>query len=60
MGLAVVIPVLNEAATIEATLRRLAPLRARGTAVIVVDGGSRDGTVERATPLAGRAAARRR
>jgi len=54
MRLAVVIPVLNEAATIEAALRRLAPLRERGARVIVVDGGSGDDTAARAAPLADR------
>jgi len=44
MQLAIVIPALNEAATIEAALQRLAPLRQRGARVIVVDGGSHDGT----------------
>ncbi len=37
-------PVLDEAATIASTLTALAPLRARGAEIIVVDGGSRDGT----------------
>ncbi len=50
--LSVVVPVLNEAAGIVSTLHRLAPLRARGHEVIVVDGGSHDGTVALATPLA--------
>jgi rSAM/selenodomain-associated transferase 2 len=54
MRLAVIIPVLNEAATIEAALAALAPLRGRGAAVIVVDGGSGDGTAVRAAPLADR------
>jgi rSAM/selenodomain-associated transferase 2 len=52
MTLSIVMPVLNEAAGIEAALRALAPLRARGAEVIVVDGGSGDGTVELARPLA--------
>ncbi len=39
-----VIPVLNEAAGIAASLEALAPLRARGHEVIVVDGGSDDRT----------------
>jgi rSAM/selenodomain-associated transferase 2 len=39
-----VVPVLNEAAGIVASLEALAPLRARGHEVIVVDGGSEDGT----------------
>jgi rSAM/selenodomain-associated transferase 2 len=51
-SLAIIIPVLNEAATIVSTLQALAPLRTRGAEVIVVDGGSRDGTAARATPLA--------
>jgi rSAM/selenodomain-associated transferase 2 len=54
MRLAIVIPVLNEAAAIEPALRRLVPLRERGARVIVVDGGSQDGTPLRAAPLADR------
>lgn len=50
--LTIVIPVLNEAAIIVAALGGLAPLRARGAEVIVVDGGSRDGTARLAQPLA--------
>jgi len=46
--LSVVVPALNEAAGIEATLDALAPLRARGHEVIVVDGGSNDDTAARA------------
>jgi rSAM/selenodomain-associated transferase 2 len=49
--LAVVMPALNEAARIGAALEALAPLRARGHQVIVVDGGSSDATVELASPL---------
>ena len=45
MRLSIVMPVLDEAAGITATLRALAPLRARGHEVIVVDGGSADATV---------------
>jgi rSAM/selenodomain-associated transferase 2 len=52
MRLAIVIPTLNEAASIETALARLAPLRARGTRVIVVDGGSTDDTVARAAAQA--------
>ncbi len=52
--LAIIIPVLDESATVEETLRRLAPLRRRGASVIVVDGGSGDGTAARAAPLADR------
>ena len=50
--LAVVIPVLDEAERIRSALEALAPLRARGHQVIVVDGGSRDATMELARPLA--------
>ncbi|HWE79906.1 MAG TPA: TIGR04283 family arsenosugar biosynthesis glycosyltransferase [Pseudolabrys sp.] len=51
MTLSVVMPVLNEATRIQSGLRALVPLRARGAEVIVVDGGSRDGTAARAGPL---------
>ena len=37
-------PVLDEAPGIEAALTALSPYRDRGVEVIVVDGGSRDGT----------------
>jgi rSAM/selenodomain-associated transferase 2 len=50
--LAVIIPVLDEAPTIGATLRGLQALRARGAEVIVVDGGSSDRTAELAAPWA--------
>ncbi len=52
--LSVVMPALNEAAGIEQTLLHLAPWRARGVEVIVVDGGSHDGTAERAAAGADR------
>lgn len=42
--LSVIVPTLNEAALIGATLAALVPLRERGAEVIVVDGGSGDGT----------------
>jgi len=48
--LSIIVPCLNEADGIAGTLSALAPLRARGVEVIVADGGSRDGTVERAAP----------
>lgn len=51
-SLSVVVPVLNEAAGIAHTLRALAPLRARGAEVLVVDGGSSDGTPLLAQPHA--------
>ncbi len=52
MRLAIIIPVLNEADSIAATLARLQPLRSRGAVVIVVDGGSHDDTPARAAGLA--------
>jgi rSAM/selenodomain-associated transferase 2 len=60
--LTIVVPVLDEAAIIVAALEALKPLRARGAEIIVVDGGSSDGTVQLAQPLADRviAAARGR
>ena len=42
--ISIVIPVLNEASRIVATLTALAPLRAQGAELIVVDGGSSDDT----------------
>ncbi len=53
--LSVVIPALDEAPGIVATLTALQPLRGRGHEVIVVDGGSRDATLDLARPLADRA-----
>lgn len=52
--LSIVMPVLDEAASIEAALRPLQPLRERGVEVIVVDGGSGDGTARIAEPWADR------
>lgn len=52
MRLSIILPVLNEAVGIAACLQSLQALRARGAALIVVDGGSRDGTPTRARPLA--------
>jgi rSAM/selenodomain-associated transferase 2 len=52
--LSIVVPVLDEACGIVATLAALAPLRARGCELIVVDGGSRDGTPALAAPHADR------
>ena len=54
MKLSIVIPALNEAAVIGAALAALAPLRARGHEVIVVDGGGTDATRELAALLADR------
>ena len=42
--ISIVVPVLNEVQSLPETLARLAPLRAKGHEVIVVDGGSDDGT----------------
>jgi rSAM/selenodomain-associated transferase 2 len=50
-NISIIIPALNEAANIVATLTPLQPMRARGVEVIVVDGASADETVARATPL---------
>jgi rSAM/selenodomain-associated transferase 2 len=50
--LSIIVPVLNETDHIVAALEALRPLRARGVELIVVDGGSQDDTVARATPLA--------
>lgn len=52
MSLSIIIPCLNEADGIAATLAALQPLRRRGAEVIVVDGGSRDETTALARPLA--------
>ena len=52
--LSIIVPVLDEAATIAATLEALGPARAQGAEVIVVDGGSRDATCRIAAPLADR------
>ena len=54
MKLSIIVPVLDEASAIEAALRALAPTRVRGVELIVVDGGSHDGTPELARPLADR------
>jgi len=50
--LSMIVPALDEAERIGAALAALAPLRRRGQEVIVVDGGSRDGTADVARPLA--------
>jgi rSAM/selenodomain-associated transferase 2 len=62
MKLSIIMPVLNEGEGIAASLDALANLRALGTEVIVVDGGSRDATIQRARLRADRviAAARGR
>jgi rSAM/selenodomain-associated transferase 2 len=52
--LSIIIPVLNEACGIAHALDELALLRTRGTEVIVVDGGSQDGTPQAAAAGADR------
>lgn len=54
LRLSVIIPALNEAAAITASLQALQPLRASGHELIVVDGGSTDLTVDLSRPLADR------
>lgn len=51
-ALSIVIPALNEAAGIGATLQALQPLRQRGVEIVLADGGSSDDTVRRAGALA--------
>ena len=53
-SLSIVMPVLDEAEGLPCALARLAPLRAQGVELIVVDGGSSDDTAAIATPLADR------
>ena len=43
-ALGIVMPVLDEAATLVPRLQALQPLRQRGVTLVVVDGGSQDGT----------------
>ncbi len=52
LRLSIIIPALNEESSIVATLQPLQAMRRRGHEVIVVDGGSSDATVERASSLA--------
>jgi rSAM/selenodomain-associated transferase 2 len=52
--LSIIVPALDEAAGIEATLAAVQPARSKGAEVIVVDGGSGDATRELAAPLADR------
>lgn len=57
LELSVILPALDEAATIQATLEPLQGWRRRGAEVLVMDGGSRDGTPDLAGPLADRVVA---
>jgi len=52
LRLSIIVPVLDEAAAIVDAFTMLEPLRQRGTEVIMVDGGSRDGTLDLARPHA--------
>ena len=54
MPLSIIIPCLNEAEGIAESLKALAPLRARGVEIVVVDGGSTDNSIEIARLLADR------
>jgi rSAM/selenodomain-associated transferase 2 len=47
-SLSIIVPVFNEGERIAAALDALVPMRALGVEVVVVDGGSRDATVQRA------------
>ena len=53
-AVSIVVPVLDEAAAIAAALSPLQAARAAGAEIVVVDGGSRDGTAALAAPLADR------
>lgn len=50
--LSIIVPVLNEASKIKTFLERLQPFRQSGVEIIVVDGGSQDGTAPLAASLA--------
>jgi rSAM/selenodomain-associated transferase 2 len=50
--LGIVMPVLDEAVGLVAVLQSLQPLRVRGAELLIVDGGSRDGTPALAAPWA--------
>jgi rSAM/selenodomain-associated transferase 2 len=52
--LSIIVPVLNEAAGIRHALAALQELRGDGAEIVVVDGGSTDGTTAQAAPLADR------
>lgn len=52
MKLSIIIPTLNEAGRIAVALIALQPLRARGAEIVLVDGGSSDGTPQLAARYA--------
>jgi rSAM/selenodomain-associated transferase 2 len=54
LRLSIIIPVLDEAPHIQSCLTALTGIRRAGCEVIVVDGGSRDGTPDLAAPLCDR------
>jgi rSAM/selenodomain-associated transferase 2 len=54
MRLSIIVPALNEAANIAATLSPLQPMRTRGVEVVLVDGGSSDDTCGIATSMVDR------
>jgi rSAM/selenodomain-associated transferase 2 len=52
MRVSIIVPALNEADSLGATLQRLQPFRMAGHEIIVVDGGSEDGTADLASSRA--------
>ena len=50
-ALRIVVPVFNEGSTLATRLKALAPLRARGAELLMVDGGSTDDTWAIACPI---------
>ncbi|WP_280563285.1 TIGR04283 family arsenosugar biosynthesis glycosyltransferase [Chromohalobacter sp. 48-RD10] len=58
--LSIIVPVLNEASTIQECLTALLPLWRCGVEIVIVDGGSEDDTVALALPLADRVLASER
>lgn len=52
MKISIVVPVLNEVETVAASLLPLQPLRSEAVQIVVVDGGSTDGTAQRCVPYA--------
>lgn len=52
--LSIIVPLLDEADTLDAALPHLAALRAQGAEIVIVDGGSSDGSAERCRAVADR------